>query len=117
MLFLKFDSWQQQQQCLECDFHFSVQYRTPLSQFEDKSVHYCSLYCCLAVWLCKAHEDRLDQNIKKKKKKKKKNKTKYKKKTKKKQKKTNKTKLCGVPRHLPHVHKENQHPMRKEESH
>ena len=70
MLFLKFDSWQQQQQCLECDFHFSVQYRTPLSQFEDKSVQHWSLYCCLAVWLCKAHEDKRDQNIKKNNKKK-----------------------------------------------
>ena len=105
---------------MECDFHFSVQYRTPLSQFEDKSVQHCSLYCYLAVWLCKAHEDSLIKTLRKTKKqkkkknnKKKKTKTKNKKQKQKQKNNNNKTKLCGVP----DVHKENQHPMGKEESH
>ena len=66
---------------------------------------------CTAVWQCDCVKPMrigliktLRKTTKKKKKKKEKNNN-------------NKTKLCVVPRHLPDVHKENQHPMGKEESH
>ena len=53
--------------------HFSVQYRTPLSQFEDKSVQHCIV--CNAVWQCdcvKPMRIGLIKTLRKKKKKKKK---------------------------------------------